>query len=270
MVGIEMPGKLKLNRKPKRRQVLLFHRLAQIAVQIRQQRTARHARLSARLPHGFGQSLRAQVVFQRARHRFPQRQLAGERLGGPGHAAGVRPLHLHGRVQRVDARGDTRHRSLHRVHRAALPAASGERQLRGRRALRRRRLRQQRWYPSANAENCAITFRHLVSHPSCLRNRQMLSDTSTTVNPISARKFGQSTSMPLPFINAARAMMPKWRMGFSQVTGCIQAGMASTGVSEPESTASGGLMKNAVIMRLLRRLGERRDESADADAGEDA
>src|ERR1035441_6972591 len=76
----------------------------------------------------------------------------------------------------------------------------------------------------------------------------MLSDTSTSVNPMSARKLGHSTSMPLPFISVARAMMPKWRMGFSHVMGCSQAGMASTGVSDPESTDSGGLMKNAVIM----------------------
>ena len=41
-------------------------------------------------------------------------------------------------------------------------------------------------------------------------------------------------------------MIPKCRMGLNTVIGCIQCGMASTGVSAPESEASGGFTKKLI------------------------
>ena len=63
---------------------------------------------------------------------------------------------------------------------------------------------------------------------------------------ISASRLGQSASRPLPLRSDARVISAKCRMGLSSVKGCIQCGMASTGVSAPEREASGGLMKKLI------------------------
>ena len=74
----------------------------------------------------------------------------------------------------------------------------------------------------------------------------MLNDTSTTVNAKSARKFGHSVSIPLPFNIAPREIMPKCWMGLNCATGWSHLGIASTGVNAPESEVSGGFTKNSV------------------------
>jgi len=49
-----------------------------------------------------------------------------------------------------------------------------------------------------------------LPHPSCLRNRHTLTETSTTVNTSRATRFGHRTSIPLPLSSAPRVMRPKW------------------------------------------------------------
>jgi hypothetical protein len=49
-----------------------------------------------------------------------------------------------------------------------------------------------------------------VGQLSCLRNRQMLSDTSTSVNTSKATTLGQSVTRPLPFSKEPRTMAAKW------------------------------------------------------------
>jgi len=62
----------------------------------------------------------------------------------------------------------------------------------------------------------------------------------------STTKFGQSSASPLCFTSTPRAMSPKWRNGFSQVMGCSQCGMASTGVSDPDNDANGAGQRAAL------------------------
>src|SRR5580704_12200001 len=74
----------------------------------------------------------------------------------------------------------------------------------------------------------------------------MLSETSTTVNADSARKFGHKVAMPLPFTMAPREICPKCWIGLNCATGCSHFGIASTGVNAPESEVSGGFTKKRV------------------------
>ena len=97
-----------------------------------------------------------------------------------------------------------------------------------------------------------------------------LSVSSTAVKAASASMCGQTAVRPLPFISTDRVIMPKCRIGLSTVSGCIHCGIASTGVSAPESEASGGLTKKAINCACCADFVNVRDERTDADARQHA
>ncbi len=120
-----------------RAEIDLLHGLRQTAVDVGHQGAPRNQGLTVRLPHGERQADRAEVIFQAACDRFPQREFSGERhLRGAERAAGIRSRGLDGGIDSVDAVRRACDGRLSRRHRTRLARSSRERHLVGQRAGR--------------------------------------------------------------------------------------------------------------------------------------